>query len=88
MQLLVRLPHSHIDPDWLCTVALSEEAIEHAELVLRANRNGAVFAATFRDWCERNQRIPRIHADSAMAVLSNLNHIHQQAHEIAGQIVF
>jgi hypothetical protein len=72
----------------LCTVALFEEAIGHAELVLRANRNGAVFAATFRDWCEWNRRIPRIHADSALTVLSNVNDILQQAHEIAGAIVF
>jgi hypothetical protein len=72
----------------LCTVALFEEAIEPAELVLRANRNGGVFAATFRDWCEWNQRVPRIHADWALTVLSNVNHILQQAHEIAGAIVF
>jgi hypothetical protein len=36
----------------LSTVSLCEEAIEHAELVLRANRNGGVFAAMFRDWCD------------------------------------
>jgi hypothetical protein len=72
----------------LSTVALFEEAIERAQLVLRANRNGGVFAAMFREWCEWNQSIPRIHSDSALTVLSNFNHILQQAHEIADAIVF
>jgi hypothetical protein len=72
----------------LCTVALFEETIEHAGLVLRANRNAAVFGAMFLDWYKWNQRVPGIHAHSALAVMRNLNDILQQAHEMADAIAF
>ena len=72
----------------LSVVALFEENVEHAELVLRSIGVDRLFGATFYDWYRTIDHRARAQAEFERAITKHLGYIAQQTYEVAGAIVF
>jgi phosphate uptake regulator len=72
----------------LCVIALYEEDVEHADLVLRCSGMGRLFESTFYDWYRIIDHRARGQAECERALTKHLSRIACQTYEMAGAIVF
>jgi len=72
----------------LSVVALFQEELEHAELVLRCNGIGRLLESTFYDWYRTIDPSERAQAGFEREITRHLSQVARQTHEIAGGVVF
>lgn len=72
----------------LCVVALFEEELEHAEVVLRTGGIERLFEAAFYDWYRFLDHETRTQACHELAITKYLSQIVRHIHEIAAAIAF